>query len=393
MARLEPFLKGKGYPDVVSEELGSSALTRLESESYHLVLLDLILGDIELRDFFLEARRRQGDAAFILFASPAESEMVVSGLVLGADAYVPLPPDEDELFFVLERHGTAALSRKAANPEAQPGVPQRVQALEGELAAARAQLTELEEQNRLLDAEVARLNKVLDEARKTPSAEATVPAGHKVVAEATLEELESRASFVEFLESENDEIKKERDALLTRLKALGEDMDDDEGGFDEPTSAILIEDDALPFVAPGEAPGPAISPVDPLESLEGGPVGEELLLDDGGDELLIDTDGVELLLDDEGGEDEAVTLAIDVEEPATPSPSPVAAEPLPFEAPPTMAEPAPVPPPIGDEEPADDYDDFEDVNTDALLRLAGDLTGDGPSADELEKLLASLDED
>lgn len=414
MARLEPFLKAKGYPQVESEELGSKAVTLLSSASYHLVLFDLFLGDVQLREFFLDARQRQADASYILCASPSDAEMIVSGLVLGADTYVPLPPDEDELFHVLERHGAAAMARKNANPDAQPGVSLKVQALEEELAAARAQLADLEEQNALFDAEMVRLNKLLEsaraEAQKAAPAEAAVPPGHTVVPVATLEELESRATFAEFLESENDEIKKERDALLARLKALGEGIDDDEDAFDEPTGAMLIDVVSSPSAPREDAV--AASPMAEPESGEGA-FEEELLIEDDddapatgsgggdggdgdGDELFLVTDGDDFIFDDGAAESGAAALAALVEEkpaarsaPPPMSPSKAA---LPFEAPPpTVVEPELPPPPVGDAD--DDFDDFEDVNTDALLRLAGDLSKEAPSGDDLDALLASLEED
>lgn len=414
MARLEPFLKSKGYLRVEAEESGQKAVSLLGSASYHLVLLELNLRDIELRDFFLEARGRQEDASFILLAPPTEAEMVVSALVLGADAYVALPPEESELFHVLERHGAAAVQRKSENPDAQPGVSEKVTALEEELATARAQLQDLEEQNALFEAEVARVNKLLEEAKRKasarPAAEALAP-GHTAIATKKLEELESKATFAEFLESENDEIRRERDALLERLKELGLEDDAVVSDFDEPTGAILLDDDALAKGLPNAAPAPVAPSGDLADSDEGDEGdGDELLIlddgdDDGGDDGGDDGD------DDAGGDDddidelseefdlaalEAMMAKSAPPRPATASaPTPAVAAPAPPVIVPPAPTPKPLPPPTADtdESGEGDFDDFEDVNTDALLRLAADVSGEGPTPDELEELLAAIDED
>ncbi len=441
LTRLAPFLQSKGYARVDHEESGSKAVELLAGASYHLVLLELNLRDIELRDFFMAARGKQRDASFILMAPPTEAEMVVSALVLGADAYVPLPPDEDELFQVLERHGVAALQRKNQNPEPQPGVAENTRKLEEALATARAQISDLEEQNRLFEAEAARLNKLLDAAKQeaaTKPAAAAVPAGHEVVASARLEELESKATFSEFLESENDEIKKERDALLEKLKELGLGDDVPAGvadEFDEPTGAVHIDESGL---------------IDAAELTRGLPVSgivaavdDDADGDDDDDELLImDDDSEEIDLaavaelaatspavndepsetragapaaalngedhDDEGGlaledllddeDSDEIDLAALEAMVAKSAPKPMSAAraapaPVPSAAP--KVAPAAAPPPSSDDDDGDgDADDFEDINTDALLRLADMASGEeGPSPQDLEELLAAIDED
>lgn len=423
MVRLEPFLKGKGYARVEAEESGLKAVELLAGNSYHLVLLELNLRDIELRDFMSAAREHQPDASFIVLAPPNDAEMIVSALVLGADAYVPLPPDEEELFAVLERHGAAAMQRKNANPDAQPGVSEKTKKLEDELAKTKAQLQDLGEQNRLFEAEAARLNKVLDATKKEAAAKKSapeVPPGHKVIAIATLEELEAKATFVEFLESENDEIKKERDALLERLRTLGlsddvpSDVADD---FDEPTGAVIIDEEILGAGVEQKAhvAGLVLSDADDADDDE-----EDLLImDDDSEEVdlaaveamaakapatatstlsapaaLVDNDdelSLEDLADDESEEIDlaAIEALVAKSHPAgLPKMPPVAGR-LP---PPDGATPMP---PTGGDDDEVEADGFEDVNTDALLRLAQDLSvsGEGPTASDLEEMLAAIDDD
>lgn len=423
MVRLEPFLKGKGYARVEAEESGQKAVELLAANSYHLVLLELNLRDIELRDFMSTAREHQADASFIVLAPPNDAEMIVSALVLGADAYVPLPPDEEELFAVLERHGAAAMQRKNKNPDAQPGVSEKTKKLEDELARTKAQLQDLEEQNRLFEAEAARLNKVLEATKKEAAAktsEPAVPPGHKVIAIAALEELEAKATFIEFLESENDEIKRERDALLEKLRTLGlsddvpSDVIDD---FDEPTGALIIDEELVGMGIEKKAhvESPVLSDGDDADDDE-----EDLLImDDDSEEVdlaaveaiakqapaastlappspaaLADDDddlNLEDLADDDSEEIDlaAIEALVAKSHPAgLPKMPPVAVR-LP---PPAGATPMP---PTGGDDDDDDDDGFENVNTDALLRLAEDfsVSGEGPTASDLEEMLAAIDDD
>ncbi|MFZ9886890.1 MAG: response regulator, partial [Myxococcota bacterium] len=270
LAKLGPFLEARGYNSVVAEPSGASAATLLAQESFDLVLLELNLRDIELRDFFRQARRNQADASFLLLAAPSDAESVVSALVLGADGYIPLPPDEKELMQVLSRHGMAAMQRKNEDPGGQPGVAERIASLEQQLESMRSRHQAAEAAQVKLTGELkqakdqtAKLEKELVEARKTPS----VPAGHKVIELAKLEALEQRADFADFLESENDEVKKERDALRARVGALS--GSGDANAFDESTGTFALDDDT------GEGGAAAVA---------SGDSEEEIFLDDDEDE-------------------------------------------------------------------------------------------------------------
>lgn len=415
LARLEPFLKSKGYARTEAEESGLKSVDLLGSGSYHLVLLEVNLRDIELRDFFQEARAKQRDASFILMAPPNEAEMVVSALVLGADAYVPLPPDEEELFQVLERHGVAAMQRKSGNPDAQPGMSEKTKKLEAELADARAQLADLEEQNRLFEAETERLKKVAEaaqkdaeaakkEAAKKSSADVQVPPGHKVVSIAAFEELEGKATFIEFLESENDEIKRERDSLLEKLKesGLADDLAGGGADFDEPTGAVHIDDESLMRGVPAASKSDDIMFANDDDDDDNVNIDDSAAGGDGGDDddmLIVEDDSEE---DGEEESEEFDLAALEEIVAKRPAPAPKAA-PVPKAAAASAAvkRPAPmplakaVPPPTADnDDDSGDGDDFEDVNTDALLRLAEEASSsDGPSAADLEELLAAIDDD
>jgi DNA-binding NarL/FixJ family response regulator len=419
IAKLEPFLQSHGY-NCTGKETGLEALEAIGSESFHLVLMELNLRDIELRDFFSEALDKQKDAAFLIMAPPNLAEDVVSALVAGADGYIAVPPDEGEMFRELERQGAAAIARKAENPDAQPGMSAQKEKLEQLEQQAnrykehaekmRDEVTDLREKNEILESDAKRLRKELQGKSSGPS----VPPGHKVVKEAELEELESKAQFIEFLESENDELKKELDKLrgtaaedfdeptgMTGPPMAGGDDDAlliDDGDGDE--DALLMDDDddgllvlddhdddddvagaaeelvSTPAAPQKPAPPPVVVTPDPPAAIEAD--------NDLGD-FADSTDLSELLGD--SSEEEFVIPDTLAAAPAAPAP---ARAPAPAPAGPA---PAPAPPPVAlaEEEPAGD-DEFEGLNTDALLALAGDDDSDEMDDDELQALLDGIDD-
>jgi DNA-binding response OmpR family regulator len=393
MGRFAPFLASRGYA-AESTESGAEAVGWLGEKSYHLILHELNLKDMELREFYQEALPKQSDAAYLVLAPPVEAESVISCLVLGADGYIPLPPDEDELFRVLERHGLAALQRKSAAPDAQPGEGTKSKLLQAQLESVKdkakyllEQVAALEHDKSALETRAAEAEATAERLKKQKSdAPPLLPAGSEVVSATEIEELRAKASFTEFLESENDQLKEE----LARQQELGGKLKDDSAdSFDEPTIFNALLGDA-----PAAKPAPASA---------------GLFLDEAGgddDELLVLGDDDELvtsLNDEEELREEDLELEIeeDLEEELElerprPAPAPVvrASSPAPrFEDAPPATDPFAAL--LGSSE---KKDEFEDTSTDDWLRLAdsdlaGSAEGGNVSDEDLAALLAEIDED
>lgn len=90
LAGLRDNLELEGY-DVDTAEKGTDGLTKLLEQSYHLVLLDVMLPELSGFDLLKQAREHGVRTPVIMLTAKGEEVDRVVGLELGADDYVTKP--------------------------------------------------------------------------------------------------------------------------------------------------------------------------------------------------------------------------------------------------------------------------------------------------------------
>lgn len=157
VAHLRPFFERRHYP-VVAVQKGVEGMAALDARGHHVVLLELNLGDLTATEFLMAARQAHADVAFLLIDDQSKAGQIVKALQAGLDGYLATPPDEDRLFFEVERHlayrsGGAGLS----GPTTQIGIRPDVTELQSQLASRESALVEANAQAEILQAEVTRM--------------------------------------------------------------------------------------------------------------------------------------------------------------------------------------------------------------------------------------------
>ena len=95
------WLEKDGYP-VASAPDGRSALERMRSERWNVVLLDLKMPGIDGLQVLEEARKLQPEAAVIMMTAYATVETAVKAMKLGATDYLVKPFDPEELTLLMQ---------------------------------------------------------------------------------------------------------------------------------------------------------------------------------------------------------------------------------------------------------------------------------------------------
>lgn len=97
---IELYLRPHLY-DCHKADHASEALSLLEKETFHIVLLDIMMSDMDGWELCREIRRFS-DVPIIMLTARDQQEDIVKGLRLGADDYVTKPFHEDELIARIE---------------------------------------------------------------------------------------------------------------------------------------------------------------------------------------------------------------------------------------------------------------------------------------------------
>ncbi|MFZ5969459.1 MAG: response regulator transcription factor [Bacillota bacterium] len=92
---IEAYLKKEGFEILVAED-GEKALTILQNEFVHLIILDLMLPKISGEDVCKKIRSTS-DTPIIMLTAKSEEEEKLMGLALGADDYITKPFSPKEL--------------------------------------------------------------------------------------------------------------------------------------------------------------------------------------------------------------------------------------------------------------------------------------------------------
>lgn len=175
---LKPFFERRRYA-VVAVQKGVEGMSALDAEPRDIVILELNLGDLTATEFLMAARQAHADASFLLLDDASKAGQIVKALQAGLDGYLPTPPDEDRLFFEVERHlrrsggGVAATGGIGSGDDTggfqtttqlteRPDLKQMTD-LQTQLADRESQLVEVQMQTDLLNQEIVKLR---EEAKK-----------------------------------------------------------------------------------------------------------------------------------------------------------------------------------------------------------------------------------
>ncbi len=109
VVHLKPLFDKRGYP-VVAAGKGVEGMAHLDTDPCDLVILELNLGDLTATEFLMAARQGHPRATFLLLDEATRAGQIVKALQAGLDGYLATPPDEDRLFYEVERHFARAVA-------------------------------------------------------------------------------------------------------------------------------------------------------------------------------------------------------------------------------------------------------------------------------------------
>lgn len=157
VGHLRPIFERRRYR-VTAVYKGVEGMAALDSGHHHVVLLELNLGDLTATEFLMAARQAHASVTFLLIDDQSKAGQIVKAMQAGLDGYLATPPDEDRLFFEVERHLALRVPAEAmTGPTTQIGFRPDATELQSQLASRENALVEMSAQTELLQAEVARL--------------------------------------------------------------------------------------------------------------------------------------------------------------------------------------------------------------------------------------------
>ncbi|HEY1100650.1 MAG TPA: hypothetical protein VGF99_17045, partial [Myxococcota bacterium] len=112
VVHLKPFFDKRGHP-VVAAGKGVEGMAHLDTDPCDVVILELNLGDLTATEFLMAARQGHPRAIFLLLDEATRAGQIVKALQAGLDGYLATPPDEERLFYEVDRH----LARLAADDD------------------------------------------------------------------------------------------------------------------------------------------------------------------------------------------------------------------------------------------------------------------------------------
>jgi DNA-binding response OmpR family regulator len=89
---------------VMAAPEGVDGMALLDAEPCDLVLLELNLGDLTATEFLMAARQGHPRSTFLLIDDVARAGQIVRAMQAGLDGFLATPPDENRLFFEVDRH-------------------------------------------------------------------------------------------------------------------------------------------------------------------------------------------------------------------------------------------------------------------------------------------------
>jgi DNA-binding NtrC family response regulator len=108
---LKSLLAKEGYEVEVAES-GEQALRAIEAGSFHVVITDLSMKDIDGMDVLEHTRRMDPDTAVVMITAYGSEKIAVAAMKRGAADYQPKPFDNDELRVLVRRVMDNALLKR-----------------------------------------------------------------------------------------------------------------------------------------------------------------------------------------------------------------------------------------------------------------------------------------
>jgi len=108
---LKGLLAKEGY-EVDTAETGEQALRAIEAGSFHVVITDLSMKDVDGMDVLEHTRRIDPDTAVVMITAYGSEKIAVAAMKRGAADYLPKPFDNDELRVLVRRVMDNALLKR-----------------------------------------------------------------------------------------------------------------------------------------------------------------------------------------------------------------------------------------------------------------------------------------
>ncbi len=157
VGHLRPIFERRRYR-VTAVYKGVEGMAALDTGHHHVVLLELNLGDLTATEFLMAARQAHANVTFLLIDDQSKAGQIVKAMQAGLDGYLATPPDEDRLFFEVERHlAQRGPAEVVTGPTTQIGFRPDVTEMQSQLASRESALVEMSAQLELHQAEVLRL--------------------------------------------------------------------------------------------------------------------------------------------------------------------------------------------------------------------------------------------
>ncbi len=100
---LKSFFEKRRYP-VVAADSGVEGMAQLDTSPCDIVVLELNLGDLTASEFLMAARQGNPKTTFLLIDESSKAAHIVKAMQAGVDGYLATPPDDERLFYEVERH-------------------------------------------------------------------------------------------------------------------------------------------------------------------------------------------------------------------------------------------------------------------------------------------------
>jgi chromosome segregation ATPase len=211
---------------VHAAETGVDGVTLLNAHKPHVVIVELNLGDLTATEFLMSARPSHPRTSFLLLDEASKAGAIVKTMQIGVDGFLPAPPDEDRIFFEVDRQ----LHRLRPQPDngtilEQRGEDERVVELQLQVDMMAQELAANREQREKIDAVLTPLVGELDAA--------------------TALRLKERLGYADVVEAEVNTLKRgmsqltdQRDRLQSELKTARANAAD----YDKAAIAAALDD-------------------------------------------------------------------------------------------------------------------------------------------------------
>ncbi len=237
VVHLKPFFEKRGYP-VFAAGKGVDGMAMLDATPCDLVLLELNLGDLTATEFLMAARQGHPRSSFLLLDEANRAGQIVKALQAGLDGYLATPPEEDRLFYEVERHLARVTSSHDDDSGFEESSTQTTMTTMAEVAAMQVAIADRESQlielQQALDSAHQGLRSLREDARRHEDDARRFQEVQRVLAghlEASLDgdeamRLRERLGLAQVADIELQSLRAESEAARTTRRDLEQRLDD-----------------------------------------------------------------------------------------------------------------------------------------------------------------------